>query len=73
MRHIEVRDITMRDLPWSSNLQPLSGEVMSHSSVITDDGACLDVAMTLYCFGGSQFLNSLQVELCFTKSIHHVD
>ena len=35
------------------HLQPLSGETLSHQSAITEDGACLDVAM--YGFWGGRF------------------
>ena len=34
-------------------LQPLTGETLSHNSAITDEGACLDIAM--YGFWGGRF------------------
>lgn len=60
IRHNEVRDITAS---WLSevchgvtiepHLQPLTGEILSHNSAITDAGARLDVAM--YGFWGGRF------------------
>lgn len=58
IRHNEVRDITAsfllevhvgHGMTIELHLQPLTGEVMSHNSVIVDNGACLDFAM--YGFG----------------------
>ena len=60
IRHNEVCDITAsllsevcHGVTIEPHLQPLTGEVMSHSSAIIDDGARLDVAM--YGFWGGRF------------------
>ena len=50
LRHNEIRDVT-RDLlnevchnvSTEPELQPLSGELLSHRAANTEDGACLDV------------------------------
>ena len=60
VRHNEVRDITAslltevcHGVTTEPNLQPLSGESLSHRSAITEDGARLDVAM--FGFWGGRF------------------
>ena len=59
VRHNEVRDITASPMTevchgvTISHLRPLFGESMSQRSVITEDGAHLDVAM--YGFWGGRF------------------
>ena len=52
IRHNEVRDITAsllsevcHGVTIEPHLQPLTGEVMSHNTAVTEDGARLDVAM----------------------------
>ena len=60
MRHNEVRDITAtlltevcHGVSTEPNLQPLSGESMSHRSAINESGVRLDIAM--YGFWGGRF------------------
>ena len=60
IRHNEVRDITTsllsevcHGVSTEPHLQPLSGESMSHHSAITDNGACLDIAV--HGFWGGRF------------------
>ena len=60
IRHNEVRDITAsllsevcHGVTIEPHLQPLTGEVMSHNTTVTEDGARLDVAM--YGFWGGRF------------------
>ena len=60
IRHNEVRDITAsllsevcHGVTIEPHLQPLTGEVMSHNTAVTEDGARLDVAM--YGFWGGRF------------------
>ena len=60
VRHNEVRDITAsllsevcHGVTVEPHLQPLSGESMSRSSAINEDGARLDVAA--YGFWGGRF------------------
>ena len=64
MRHNEIRDITAllltevcHGVTIEPHLQPLSGEILSHRSAITEDGARLDVAM--YGFWGGRFEKAL--------------
>ena len=60
IRHNVVRDITAslltevcHGVTIEPHLQPLTGEVMSHKTAVTEDGARLDVAM--YGFWGNCF------------------